>query len=131
MVEVINGRGMKKIDKHGNNIQYTCLQGDHWRRLRHDQIKLVIYRLLCGLASLWRWRFSTCSLVSILSRDWPESTETGSDSPWFLIFGPLYPGKADRDRDSKTRYKPTMEDRAVDKRAGQLHREYRIRTCGE
>ena len=25
---------------------------------------------------------------------------------------------------SKTRYKPTMEDRAVDKRAGQLHREY-------
>jgi hypothetical protein len=25
---------------------------------------------------------------------------------------------------SKTRYKPTMVDRAVDKRAGQLHREY-------
>jgi hypothetical protein len=42
--EVINGRGRKNVDKNGNNIQSTCLKGDHWR-LGHDQIKLAFYRL--------------------------------------------------------------------------------------
>ena len=41
---MINGRGRKKIDKYGDNIQSTCLKGDHWRQ-RHEQIKLAIYRL--------------------------------------------------------------------------------------
>ena len=33
-----------EIDKYGDNIQSTCLKGDHWRQ-RHDQIKIAIYRL--------------------------------------------------------------------------------------
>ena len=40
--EVIKGQVL--VDKHGDNIQSSALPGDHWRK-RHDQMKLLIYRL--------------------------------------------------------------------------------------
>jgi hypothetical protein len=48
-----------------------------------------------GLAFLWKWRFSTCSLVSFLSQN---QQETGSDSPWF--HGQLH--RKNKEKDSKT-----------------------------
>ena len=42
--EPIIGRGSKIVDEFGDNIQYSSLQGDHWRQ-RHDQVKFAIFRL--------------------------------------------------------------------------------------
>ena len=43
--EIIKGR--VKIDPHGDNLQATCLQGDHWR-IRHNFLVQFIHR-----ACLW------------------------------------------------------------------------------
>ena len=33
-------KGQTKVDIHGDNIQATCLQGDHWRK-RHDSLVIL------------------------------------------------------------------------------------------
>ena len=37
-------RGSVKVDSFGDNVQATCVQGDHWRT-RHNQILHLLYRL--------------------------------------------------------------------------------------
>jgi hypothetical protein len=130
--EVINGRGRKKIDMYGDHIQSTCLKGDHWRQ-RHDQVKLAIYRLC-----MWVGIPVEMEVFNLFSGLIPQQglarierdRQRQSMVPDFRITLPW----EGRPRPvlhelkviscSKTGYKPTMEDRAVDRRAGQLHREY-------
>ena len=40
--EVVRGR--VKVDKHGDSVQATNVEGDHWRK-RHDMIKLTLFNL--------------------------------------------------------------------------------------
>ena len=37
-------KGQVKVDKHGDKIQATCLEGDHWRR-RHDSLVQLTHEM--------------------------------------------------------------------------------------
>jgi hypothetical protein len=120
------------IDKYGDNIQSTCLKGDHWKQ-RHGQIKLAIY-----MRFMWAGIPVELEVFNLFSGLIPPQGLTRIDSdrqrqsmvPDFQITLP-WEGRARPVLHklkvisySKTRHKPTMVDRAVDKRAGQLHRDY-------
>ena len=62
--ETVKGRTV--IDKYGDNVQSTCLPGDHWRQ-RHDMIKHVIYRLC-----LWAGLPCEQEVFNIFSRHIPQ-----------------------------------------------------------
>ena len=128
--EVIRGRS--KIDVFGDNIQSAALPGDHWRK-RHDNMKMLLYRL-CQ----WSGLQSEMEVFNLFSRHIPQAGLS----------------RIDRDRDrqglvpdmrinltvggetdsvlheikvisnSQSRYRPSWEDRGVDRRANQLHQEY-------
>ena len=125
-------RHNKKVDQYGDNVQSCPLPGDHWRK-RHDLIKNTLHRL-CQRASLpceveFFNLFSRYIPQQGLSRLEKDRDRQGlvPDLKITLTTG----GKSSQVlhevkciSSSETRYKPSMIDRAVDRRADQLHKEY-------
>ena len=125
-------KGRTQVDIYGDNIQSTCLPGDHWRR-RHDMLKHVLYRLC-----LWAGLPCEQEVFNIFSRHIPQVGLSRLDKardrqgmvPDFKIS--LNIGGEPRQvlhelkciSSSQSRYKPSWEVRGVDKRAEQLHQEY-------
>jgi hypothetical protein len=120
--EVINGRGRKEIDKHDDNIQSTCLNGDHWKK-RHNLIKLAIYRLCMWAGIPVEMEVFKCFSGLISQQGLARIADFRITLPWKGRQRPVL-HELKVISCSKTWYKPTLEERAVDKRAGQLHREY-------
>ena len=120
------------IDKHGDNVQSTALPGDHWRK-RHDAVKMTLYRLC-----LWAGISAETEVFNLFSRFIPQDSLARFESnrqrqaliPDFKIVFQV--GGQQRSvlhelkiiSSSQTRYKPSWNERAVDKRAGDLHQEY-------
>ena len=108
-------KGRVAIDEFGDNVQSTNIPGDHWGG-RHDQVKLLLYRLCLwaqeGLARVERQRQMQAMvpdfkfMLSIEGQSRPVLHELKVISC------------------SKSRYKPSWTDRAVDRRAAALHQEY-------
>ena len=125
-------QGKRKIDLYGDNIQATGLPGDHWRK-RHDMLKHTIYRLC-----MWAGLPCEQEVFNIFSRHIPQEGLARIDKardrqgmvPDFRIS--LNVGGEQRQvlhelkciSSSQSRYKPSWEERGVDKRANQLHKEY-------
>ena len=125
-------KGRKVIDMYGDSIQAAALPGDHWRQ-RHDMVKHVIYRLC-----LWAGLPCEQEVFNLFSRHIPQAGLARIDKardrqgmvPDFKIS--LAIGGETRQvlhelkiiSSSQSRYKPSWEERGVDKRAGQLHQEY-------
>ena len=131
--DVIKGR--VRVDKHGDLVQSTAVPGDHWRK-RHDSIKLSLYRLC-----LWAGLPSDMEVFNLFSRHIPQEglariesnrQRQGMIPDLRVVF---QTGGQQRTvlhevkciSSSHSRYKPAAEDRAVDKRAGELHQEYLIK----
>ena len=125
-------KGSRKVDLYGDSIQATALPGDHWRQ-RHDSIKHVIYRLC-----MWAGLPCEQEVFNIFSRHIPQAGLSRIDKardrqgmvPDFKIS--LAIGGEQRQvlhelkciSSSQSRYKPSWEERGVDKRAGKLNQEY-------
>ena len=125
-------KGQKRVDRYGDNIQATNLPGDHWRH-RHDQIKHVISRLCV-------WAGVPCELevFNMFSGLIPQAGLARIDKvrqrqamvPDMKIS--VTSGGVTRQvlhelkviSSNQSRYKPSGQDRGVDKRANQLHEEY-------
>ena len=60
-------KGRVQVDAYGDNIQSTCLPGDHWRR-RHDMLKHVLYRLC-----MWAGLPCEQEVFNIFSRHIPQA----------------------------------------------------------
>ena len=126
--EVIKGQVV--VEMHGDNIQSTSLPGDHWRK-RHDQMKLLIYRLCMwsGLPAdmevfnLFSRYISQEGLARIhshrqgLNPDLRIAIQVGDQPRPVLHELKVF-------NCSQSRYKPSWRDRAVDRRAEALHQEY-------
>ena len=130
--ETIPARGSRQVDTFGDNVQAAALKGDHWRQ-RHDQLKFTIYRL-CQ----WAGMPVEMEVFNLFSGLIPQQGLARIDKdrqrqsmvPDFKITLPW----EGRTRPvlhelkviscSKSRYKPTWKNRAVDKRAENLHQEY-------
>ena len=131
--EVVRGR--VKVDKYGDSVQATNVEGDHWR-IRHDMIKLTLFNL-CQWANVP----AEMEVFNLFSRHIPQQglarIESGRQRqgmvPDFRITIP----EAGQTRPvlhelkvisfGKTRYKPGCNDRAVDVRARNLHDEYVVK----
>ena len=125
-------KGSRKVDIYGDNIQAAALPGDHWRQ-RHDMIKHVLYRLC-----LWAGLPCELEVFNLFSRHIPQAglsrIEKARDRqgmvPDFKIS--LAIGGETRQvlhelkiiSSNQSRYKPSWQERGVDRRAGQLHQEY-------
>ena len=125
-------KGRKKIDKYGDTVQATSLPGDHWRQ-RHDQLKMVLYRLC-----VWAGLPCEVEVFNLFARHIPQDglarIENNRDRqgmvPDFKIT--LTMGGQSRQvlhelkciSSSQSRYRPSWKERGVDRRAGELHDEY-------
>ena len=128
-------KGQKKVDKYGDTIQATSLPGDHWRT-RHDSIKHVISRLCI-------WAGVPCELevFNLFSGQLPQQGLARIDSnrdrqamvPDMKITitsgGQARPVLHELKviSSNQSRYRPSWNDRGVDKRAAQLHQEYLVK----
>ena len=130
--ETILARGRRPVDEFGDNVQAASLKGDHWRQ-RHDQLKFTIHRL-CQ----WAGMPVEMEVFNLFSGLIPQQGLARIDKdrqrqsmvPDFKITLPW----EGRTRPvlhelkviscSKSRYKPSWKDRAVDRRAEHLHQEY-------
>ena len=131
--EVIKGR--VTVDEYGDNVQATCLPGDHWRT-RHNQILHLLHRL-CMWAGL-PVQMEVFNLFSGLVRQEGLSRVEAARQRQALVpdmrIAMPDPNMAGNMRPilhelkcisaSKSRYKPTWERRAVDMRAAKLQQEY-------
>ena len=125
-------KGNRKVDINGDNIQATCLPGDHWPQ-RNDQIKHVIGRLC-------KWAGVPCELevFNLFAGLIPQEGLTRIDGHkqrqamvpdmkiTVTVGGTLRPILYELKviSSSGSRYKPSWRKRAVDKRADDLHAEY-------
>ena len=128
--EVIRGR--VKVDAYGDNIQATSLCGDHWRK-RHNGILHLLHRM-CMWAGLPA-EMEVFNLFSHLVRQdglsrVERNRQRQSLVPDMRVSLPHRDGTSQVLHElkviscSKTRYKPTWDRRAVDKRADSLQHEY-------
>ena len=125
-------RNNKKVDQYGDNVQACPLPGDHWRK-RHDLIKNSIYRL-CQWAGLpcevevfnLFSRYIPQQGLSRLERDRDRQGLVPDLKITLTVGGQTSPvlHEVKCISSSETRYKPTMIERGVDRRANQLHNEY-------
>ena len=128
--EVIKGN--VKVDLYGDNVQSTNIPGDHWRT-RHDQMKLLIYRLC-----IWAGLPVEMEVFNLFSRCLPQEGLARVDSwrqrqamvPDFRIALPSEGTNRQVLHElkiiscSKSRYVPSWTARAVDKRSANLNKEY-------
>ena len=148
--EVVKGR--VRVDEFGDAIQATALQGDHWRQ-RHNSLLHLLHRMCAwagvkselevfnlfsatlrqeGLSRLdkFKQRQGLVPDMRITVPRMPEPLQHGGGGG--VMVGPeigrpvaspvLHELKVISC--SQTRYKPTWTDRAVDKRASELQKEY-------
>ena len=130
--EELRKRPRVVVDCHGDNIQATPMVGDHWR-FRHDFLKITLYNL-CKWAGLP----VQMEVVNLFSRHIPQVELARIERhrqkqgliPDFLIKSTAggeinsVLHKLKVISISQSRYKPSWDERAVDRRAGSLHEEY-------
>ena len=128
--ETIRGRAV--VDRHGDAVQSTVITGDHFRQ-RHDLLKMTIYDL-CRWAGLP----AEVEVFNLFSRLIPQEglarfekeRQRQAVIPDFRIVVPVagQPTSVLHELKcisvSQSRYKPGGVQRAVDKRADELHEEY-------
>ena len=128
--ETIRGRAV--VDRHGDTVQSTVVQGDHWRQ-RHDLLKMTIYDL-CRWAGLP----AEVEVFNLFSRLIPQAElaryernrQRQAIIPDLRVVIPVggQPTSVLHELKcisvSQSRYKPAGVERAVDLRADQLHEEY-------
>ena len=130
MGEAIKGRS--KVDIYGDNVQAASLPGDHWRK-RHDKLKFTIYQLC-------QWAGLPCEMevFNLFARHIPQDGLARIDKDRDrqgivpdlrinLIVGGQSGGVLHEIKcisSNQSRYKSSWQERAVDKRANQLHDEY-------
>ena len=137
--EVIRGR--VTVDTHGDNVQATCVPGDHWR-LRHNAMLHLFYRLcvwsglptemevfnlFSGLIrqeglSRMEWSAQRQGLVPDMRITMPGGVEGGVGGGAGQPRQVLHELKVISC--SQSRYRPTCRKRAVDARADLLQAEY-------
>ena len=124
------------VDPYGDKVMAANLLGDTWQ-IRHDTVKIELNRLF-----LWSSMRSTCEVFGLFSHLIPQEglnrLERGRERqgmvPDFMlkVSNPAG-GKADRLAELKvinccpSRYPPGRSDKAVDRRAGLLQGEYRLK----
>ena len=128
-------RGRVVIDGHGDNVQATITPGDHFRR-RHDDMKITLYNL-CK----WAGVPAEMEVYNLFSRLIPQRELARYESNRqrqaiipdlrvVLQVGGLSTPVLHELKCisvSQSRYKPSWEERAVDRRANQLHESMLVR----
>ena len=116
-------------------MQSTAVPGDHWRK-RHDSVKLMIYPLC-----IWAGIPAEMEVFNLFSRFIPQEGLSRFESnrqrqgivpDLKIVFQAGGQPRAVLHElkvisVSQSRYKPSWVDRAVDKRAGDLHQEYLLK----